>query len=190
MNSTVAAAAATTATTAWWVAPGIIAALIAAAVALITLTSQTHRARVDRHRELLAEANAAISDYCEYPFIIRRRADGDAERSRISKEFSSVQQRINHHQALILVEAPTVAQHYDHLAAETRRIAGAACHDSWNRPVLAPDESANVTDIDLSALSPAKDAYVAATRRHLHPIRTRIEEAWRWIAGRWKRNRS
>lgn len=186
MNTTAAAAAAT----AWWVAPGIIAALIAATVAIITLTSQTYRARVDRHRELLAEANAAISDYCEYPYLIRRRADGDAERSRISEEFSSVQQRINHHQALILIEDPTVAEHYDHLVTETRRIAGAACHDSWNRPVMAPNEPANIADIDLSALSPAKTAYVTATRRHLHPIRTRIEDAWRRGKHPWKRNRS
>lgn len=187
MNTTTAAA---TAATAWWVAPGIIAALITATVAIITLASQTYRARVDRHRELLAEANAAISDYCEYPYIIRRRADGDTERSRISKEFSSVQQRITHHQALILIEAPTVAEHYDHLVTETRRVAGAACHDSWNRPVLAPDESANISDIDLSALAPAKDAYVAATRRHLHPIRTRIEYPWCWVTKPWKRNPS
>lgn len=162
------------ATSAWWVAPGIIAAVIAAAVALFTLGTQARRSRLDRQRVLFADAHAAIAEYCEYPYIIRRRGPGTDERARISTEMSDVQHRLLRYQAMVAVESPRIVRYFDDLVSEARRIAGAACHDSWERAVLAPDEPANIADIDLAGIDPARSAYLRAIRIHLNPVRGRL----------------
>src|SRR5438093_11643603 len=91
-----------------WVAPAIVAAVVAAAVSLTTFALAGRRARLDRQRQLFAEAFEAVSEYREYPFIVRRRRK-DAlaeERARISSELSRVQAKLNSYRARLRVEAP------------------------------------------------------------------------------------
>lgn len=153
--------------TAWWVAPGVIAATIAAVVAILTLVAQTRRNRVDRQRQLFADAFADIAAYCEYPYIIRRRLDDNADRLRITNDLSEVQQRINMHRAILRVESPKVAVDYETLVATTRSIAGAANRGGWDQPVRGPADKPNVSDVDLSAIVPTQDAYLQTVADHL-----------------------
>jgi hypothetical protein len=153
--------------TAWWVAPGVIAATIAAVVAIVTLIAQARRNRVDRQRQVFADAFADVAAYCEYPYIIRRRLDDNADRLRITNDLSEVQQRINKHRAILRVESPTVAVAYETLVSTTRSIAGAANRDGWDQPVRGPGDKPNVSDVDLSAIAPAQDAYLQAVADHL-----------------------
>lgn len=169
-----------------WVAPAVIAAMIAAAVALVNLSSNTRRARLDRQRHLFAEAFGATAEYCEFPYIIRRRDSGPEERIRISTAMSDVQHRLTRYQALLLVEAPSVAGRFDELVTQMRRVAGGACHDAWEHPIMPVDAPANIADIDLTALDEPRRDFLDAARSHLQPVRGRLHLMWR----RWRRRTS
>src|SRR6266516_2205004 len=76
-----------------WVAPAIVAAIVAAAVSLTTFALTGRRARLDRQRQLFADAFEAVTEYREYPYIVRRRSGDEPakERTRISSDLSKVQ---------------------------------------------------------------------------------------------------
>ena len=57
-----------------WLASAVVAALVSATVALLTLALNGRRARLDRQRQLFAAAFDAAITYREYVFIVRRRA--------------------------------------------------------------------------------------------------------------------
>lgn len=155
--------------TAWWVAPGVIAATMAAVVAVVTLIVQMRRDRVDRQRQVFADAFADIAAYCEYPYIIRRRLDDNADRLRITNDLSDVQQRINKHRAILRVESPKVAAAYESLVTATRSTAGSASRDGWDQPARGPGDKPNISDVDLSAIGPTQDSYLQAVADHLSP---------------------
>lgn len=163
------AAGAAAATVPWWVAPAVIAALIAAVMTGIGIIVNGRRNRLDRQRELFASAFADITEYCEFPYIVRRRRHDEPaeERARISGELSAVQQRLNHNVAILRVEAPRVGRSYADLVATTRGVAGAAIRDGWDQPARTADDQVHVTDVDLSPIKPAEDAYLEAVRDHL-----------------------
>ena len=69
-------AAEASSSTSWW-APAIVAAIVAAAVSLTTFALAGRRARLDRQRQLFAEAFEAVMEYREYPFIVLRRNKDD-----------------------------------------------------------------------------------------------------------------
>ena len=161
------AAPATPEAAAWWVAPGIVAAAIAAAVAIITLAAQTRRSSLDRQRELFADAFADVAAYCEFPYIIRRRHDDGEDRLRITNEFSTVQQSIEKHRAILRVESPHVSAAFEALVTATRTIAGGAARDGWEQPVRGANVRPNIEDVDLSGIEPAQDDYLEAVSDHL-----------------------
>src|SRR5947208_2114750 len=99
------------ATTDWW-APAIVAANVAAAVSLTTFALTGRRARLDRQRQVFADAFEAVMEYREYPFIVRRRSEDEPakERQRISGELSKVQAKINGLKARLLIENPFVGR--------------------------------------------------------------------------------
>jgi hypothetical protein len=146
----------------------VVAGLIAAAVAIVTLIVNGRRARIDRQRALLADAFGDIASYREYPYIVRRRRHDqpEAERARISAELSEVQARLNRDQAVFQVEAPRVGRAFAALLAATRRIAGAAIHDGWNLPPITSDTDIHV-DIDLAGITGFEDAFLLAQADHL-----------------------
>jgi hypothetical protein len=151
----------------WWVAPGIIAAVIAASVALITLVVQTRRSRLDRQRELFADAFADVSAYHEFPYVIRRRHNDGEDRLRITNDFSAVQRSINKHRAILRVESAHVSAAFEALVTATRTIAGGAARDGWEQPVRGADVHPNVDDVDLSGIEPAQGEYLQAVSDHL-----------------------
>ena len=172
----------------WWVAPAVITGLLTVMLGVLTLYVNGRRARNDRQRQLFAAAMADVNAYCEYPYIVRRRRhhELDAERTRITGDLSGIQQRLNHNQAILLVESPRVAVAYAALVAETRRVAGAAIKEGWNLPPIAGDAQVHVLDVDLSGLEPFQRAYLVASADHLAitpaPIRRLVRTAKAGVA--------
>ena len=145
---------------------GLVAALIAAAVVLIGYWWNTRLTRIDRQRQLFAEAFGAVMEYREYPFIVRRRSS-DIDREPITTGLSTVQASLNKYSALLRIESRTVGVHYGQLVAETRRVAGAAVSAGWELPVREAGTQMHLGDIDLSGLDPFDEAFVVAVKHHL-----------------------
>lgn len=166
----------------WWVAPAVVAACIAAVVALVSLAIQARRGRIDRQRQVFAEAYADVAAYCEFPYIIRRRIGTNDDDVRITSAFSEVQHRLNRHRALVRVESPRVSRSFDALLEATREVAGAAAREGWSLPIqdLADDKS--VSDVDLRDLKEPTEEYLDTVADHLSVVPAFIRRFGRWIA--------
>ena len=167
-----------------WIAPAVIAALVSAAVALLTVAWNGRRARLDRQRQLFAAAFDAAMTYREYIYIVRRRAKDEDGKTRheISRELSSVQAKLNSYQAQLQVEAPRVGKRYAELVDATKRIAGPLIKDAWDRETIESDNQVHAPDVDLSALDNPDTAYLEAVADHLSPI-------WAPVRARLRRRR-
>ena len=169
-------------TTDWW-APAIVAAIVAAAVSLTTFALTGRRARIDRQRQVFADAFAAVMEYREYPFIVRRRSKDEParERQRISGELSEIQAKLNAFKARLLVEDPPVGGLYADLVKETRRVAGAMIKDAWNEEPVGEDGEIHAPPYDFRPLDAPDNAYLQAVADHL---------SWfPWFRRRWRLRR-
>jgi hypothetical protein len=123
----------------------VIAALIAALVAVTGYMVTQAQARRERRAGEFAEALAAVEEYLEAPYRIRRRQAATPEaRDALTNALSDLQARIAHHRAWLYVEAPDVAQAYDALIAAARSEAGLQMTDAWNSAPLASDADMNL----------------------------------------------
>jgi hypothetical protein len=161
-------------------AAAIVAAIVAAAVSLTTFALSGRRARLDRQRQVFADAFEAIMDYREYPFIIRRRnpAEPENERQRLGGELSRVQARMNGYKARLLVEEPKIGKLYKELVKQTRLQAGAHIKSAWDNDPVAVDKEMHAPKYDFSALDTHDSAYLRAVAEHL-----------RWLPGKRPRRR-
>lgn len=150
-------------------APAIVAAIVAAAVSLTTFALTGRRARLDRQRQVFADAFEAVMDYREYPFIVRRRnpSERESERQRLGGELSRVQARMNGYKARLLVEDPEIGELYKELVKQTRLHAGAHIKSAWDNEPVAVDEEMHAPKYDFSALDKHDDAYLRAVAEHL-----------------------
>ncbi|MHB9053505.1 MAG: hypothetical protein ACYC5F_05910 [Thermoleophilia bacterium] len=151
----------------WW-APAIIAAIVAAVISLATFALAGRRARIDRQRQVFAEAFEAVIEYREYPFIVHRRRgdEAPAERTRISGELSKVQAKLRAFEARLLVEDQRVGRLYTELVTETRRIVGPMIRDAWNAEPIDNDAEIHAA-YDLSPLEAPDRAYLDSVINHL-----------------------
>lgn len=168
--------------------PTLVAALVAAAVALFTLTVNQIRARRDRQRELFAEAFAAVSEYREFPFIVRRRDETGLDRQQITRDLSAVQARLNHYAARLRIESARVGRAYEQLVAETRRVAGAEISRSWDMEPVSVCGGMHVRDVDLSALDDADEAFLTEVADHLTVVPGPVRRAIRMLRA-WRQRR-
>jgi hypothetical protein len=185
LDSIIAAAAPpeASATTHWW-APAIVAAIVAATVSLTTFALNGRRARLDRQRQVFAEAFAAVMEYREYPFIVRRRSTDEParERQRISGELSNVQAKLNAFKARLLVEDPRVGRLYADLVRETRSVAGSMIKDAWNNEPAGDDADVHAPPYDFRPLDVPDNAYLQAVADHL---------SWfPWLRRKWRVRRT
>jgi hypothetical protein len=152
------------------------------AVAVVLTYSLGERAaRRDRHAEAFAKALAAVEDYAEMPYRIRRRRRGDEARHELTGQISQVQSQIAFHQAWLRIEAPTVAVAYDALVQAARKQAGVQMNDAWNESVLSGDRHMNLG----SAYQ--RDEIDSARSVCLHVMREALgyrRPAWRLTANR------
>lgn len=147
----------------------LIAAVVSACVALLGIWQGARTARQDRQRRLFGEALAAVMEYREYPYIVRRRAS-DAERSDISRALSGVQGSLNRYVAIVTIESRPVGKAYALLVERTRAVAGPLVAAGWDQPPRAEWADMRVNDVDLSDLGPVTDAFIQAARQHLRVI--------------------
>jgi hypothetical protein len=138
-------------------------------VSLATFFLAGRRARLDRQRGVFADAFAAVAEYREYPFIVRRRDPGDpaGERRRISSDLSEVQAKLNAFSARLRVEDPYVGERYGKLVAETRRVAGSFIKEAWNSDPVGDDSEIHNPSWDFSELDAFDDTYLQAVSDHL-----------------------
>jgi hypothetical protein len=167
--------------TSWWV-PAIVAAIVAAAVSLTTFALAGRRARLDRQRQVFADAFEVVMEYREYPFIVLRRSKDEPtkERVRISGDLSRVQAKLNGFKARLRVESPYIGDRYTKLVDATRRIAGPMITQAWNTEPVEDDTQVHNPGWDFGELDSYDDAYVRAVADHLGwihvPARRKLRE--------------
>jgi len=147
----------------------IIAALIAALVIVAGYTLTQAWARRERRARAFADALAAIEEYLEAPYRVRRRPGATPEvRAALAAALSDLQARIALHRAWLQVEAPAVGQAYDDLVTAARAEAGTQMMEAWRSAPPASD-----TDMNLKVAYPHPQAdaerakVIAAMRKHL-----------------------
>lgn len=153
--------------------PAVVAALVAAAISLTTLWWSARRSRLDRQRQLFADAFYSCIAYREFVYVIRRRRadDASAERQRITGELSEIQKKLSYYKAVLRVEAPAVSDRYDALVAETKTIPGAQISKAWDDPPAADDRDVHIEGVDFNALKPFEESYLKVVADHFaHPF--------------------
>lgn len=151
----------------------LIAAAVSACAALLGIWQGARTARQDRQRRLFGEALAAVMEYREYSYIVRRRAS-DKERSDISRALSAVQGSLNRYIAILTIESRPVGKAYALLVEQTRAVAGPLIAEGWDQQPRAEWADMGVNDVDLSELEPVTQAFIRAARQHLRLLRVRI----------------
>ncbi len=152
------------------ITPAVIAAVVSATVVFVGHWVTGRREEIFRRRDLFAKAFQATVSYRELAYAIRRRRHDEAaaERVRLSEVIRGVQEQLAFHAAWIKIESPRVAQAYDALVTETRRLAGGYMRDGWNAPAPTEDTQMSVPGgLDFTKLSPLEDKYLGAVRDHL-----------------------
>lgn len=171
-----------------WLQPTVIAAGVALVGTLVGLLASAWHASRARKREHFANAFAAVADYWEFPYVVRRRRHDEpaAERVRISEALRAVQRDISFHQAWVTAESPEVARHYAALVQTTREVMGTQIHDGWLAPPPRTDEHMNIPGIRRDGLAEATDAYLAAVRDHLSVWPDGLRRAARRLRRKWQ----
>lgn len=147
----------------------ILAALISAAVSIFGYWQNARAKRLDRQRQLFADAFRSVIEYREFAYKVRRRRAG-ADHNQITDVLSGVQAQLNLHMATLEIEAPYVARQYGALVSETRRVVGPLIAAAWEQPPATGDADMNMTGIDLTELRDVDNAFVKASKRHLRHI--------------------
>jgi hypothetical protein len=154
------------------------AALLAGAVAVVgalisvavTYGLNQRAARRERHTNAFAEALAAIEDYAELPYRIRRRPRTPEGRHELTEQVSKIQSRIAFHQAWISLEAPGVARSYNDLVRAAKAQAGKQMAEAWLTPAITKDAQVNLG--------------IAYPRDEINAARGQCVEAMREVLGR------
>jgi len=152
----------------------IIAAGVAALVVVVGYIVAQAQARQERRAKAFAEALAAVEDYMECPYRIRRRPNSDAAtRQAITSAISDIQSRIAFHEAWLQVETPSVAGKYSDMVKAARKEAGVQMQQAWQAPVLDSDAATNLdVRLDRHETDASRAEVVSAMRKHLHGIRS------------------
>jgi hypothetical protein len=152
-----------------WVAPTIVISIVALGVSLATFFLAGRRVRLDRQRQVFADAFEAVAEYREYPYIVRRRSPDEPakERQRIAGELSRVQAKLNAFKARLLVEDRYVGEHYAALVKQTRQIVGAMIKAGWDNEPVSADGEMHAPKYDFSELEPLDERYLQTIADHL-----------------------
>jgi hypothetical protein len=149
-------------------ASGVVAALVAAVVSLVTLAASGRRARQDRQRQLFADAFEACIEYREFAYIVRRRRDDSVDEvARITGAMNGVQTRLRSLEARLRVEAPRVGAAFSKLVAKTRDVAGSQIRAGWESDPVSPDRTGRIEDVDFAPLASTEAEFLDAARDHL-----------------------
>ncbi|GIF03398.1 hypothetical protein [Actinoplanes siamensis] len=146
----------------------VIAILGAALTALLTYALNRRAARRERRALAFGEALSVIEDYAEMPYRIRRRPGTLEGRQQLTEEVSRIYSRLAFHQALLDIEAPTVAVAYRLLADEAKAEVGDQMKAAWQKPLRTTDAEMNLEKhYDRRRVDRARDHCVATMRAAL-----------------------
>ena len=149
----------------------VVAALSGAGASMLTLVYNSAQERRERHREHFSRALQAVSQYEEFPYMVRRRraSDPEGERIRISTELRAVQAELSYHCVWLMTESPQVGAAYDALIGELRRVVGSLVHEAWLSSPVDEDARMNIADVgpEIAKLRPLKDQYLLEVGDHL-----------------------
>ena len=145
----------------------LLAALVSAAVSIVGYWQNARSKRLDRQRQLFADAFRSVVEYREFVYKVRRRSP-KADRSQITDSLSDVQAQLNLHSATLRIEAPSVADSYVTLVGETRRIVGPQISKAWERHPPSSGVEMRTHGLDLGELTVFEEAYMDSCNRHLH----------------------
>lgn len=149
----------------------IIAALIAALVVVAGYALTQMQARRERRAKEFADALAAIEEYLEAPYRIRRIQPTPEAREALTTYLSDLQARIAFHLAWLQVEAPTVGHAYELLISAARSEAGDQMTQAWKAAPLNDDADMN---LKMAYAHPEADVerakVINAMRHHLKPL--------------------
>jgi hypothetical protein len=163
-------------------------AISGGAASIVTLLYNSAQERRDRHRDHFSRALQAVSQYEEFPYIVRRRnaAQPEAERIRISTELRAVQAELSYHSAWITTESRRVGRAYAELADELRNVAGGLMRDAWNADPVRDDADMNIPDVApaLAGLATSKDRYLREVMDHLSLWPSWLLRSARWLGER------
>jgi hypothetical protein len=142
------------------------------------------RAERQRRRDLHGRALAAVIDYGEMPFMIRRRRcepeQRSAERIRLSDHFSKVKAEIATCQVLLAADGHRrISAAYEELVATARGVVGKEAHDAWKEAPIKTDAEMNMGPL-FDRLDPFRRellAFESALARATLPRRVRV--LWR-----------
>jgi hypothetical protein len=165
-----------------WATPSLVISILALVISLGTFFLAGRRARLDRQRQVFADAFEVVMEYREYPYMVRRRSPDEPakERQRLAGELGRVQARLNAFKARLLVEDPYIGRRYAELVKKTRDVAGAMIKAAWDNPPVSADEEMHAPKYDFSELDAPDNDYLRAVADHLGwmsaPLRRRLRE--------------
>lgn len=120
----------------------IIAALVAAVVATFGYVITTRAKLLEERRKTYAAALAAVCDYQELPYRIRRRPDSSAAtRAALGIIISDVQRDLDFHDQLLELDSPKLGLAYRALVEKSRRTGKPHRDEAWAQPPANEDKA-------------------------------------------------
>src|SRR6266446_804476 len=120
----------------------IIAALVAAVVATFGYVITARAKLLEERRKTYAAALAAVCDYQELPYRIRRRPDSSAAtRAALGMIISDVQRDLDFHDQLLELDSPKLGLAYRALVEKSRRIGKPHRDEAWARSPANEDKA-------------------------------------------------
>jgi hypothetical protein len=120
----------------------IIAALVAAAVATFGYAITARAKLIEERRKTYAAALAAVCDYQELPYRIRRRPDSSAAtRAALGMIISDIQRDLDFHDQLLELDSPKLGLAYCALVEKSRRIGKPNRDEAWALPPANEDKA-------------------------------------------------
>jgi hypothetical protein len=120
----------------------IVAALVAAVVATFGYVITARAKLLEERRKTYAAALAAVCDYQELPYRIRRRPDSSAAtRAALGLIISDVQRDLDFHDQLLELDSPKLGIAYRALVEKSRRIGKDHRDEAWARPPASEDKA-------------------------------------------------
>jgi hypothetical protein len=149
------------------------AAAIAAVIAVIGYSRQRRAQRRSERATLYGRAIAAVEEYLEAPYRIRRRDDTTEARFAITSAVSDTKTAISLHQALLEMHAPrAVTGAYARFAAAARHEAGPQMTEAWKTKPTSKDYQVPLGKAyDRTASDAAQAALISVMKAdlgHLH----------------------
>jgi hypothetical protein len=148
----------------------LLTAAIAGLVALIGYSLTQFANRRERKSKSYAEALAAIRQYQELPYLIRRRSESSSTtRSALAQQISEVMAKLGFYRAWLQMDSDTTSTAYDDLVERARQLGRVHLKTAWVGKVIEHDADMIGTQapFDWTGIIPELDLCVRAMRVEL-----------------------